>query len=121
MSTEESTGQKSGYDSDGSMLPDDWKVAGNESDSYLVHWSGASLLIRRTAPPRKPHRPADTRGHWELDLQVQPGGILLPVVQDGSRNGCRAMAEKLARRRPDAQFDDDDLAGLFEIPDEVSR
>jgi hypothetical protein len=42
-------------------------------------------------------------------------------VQDGSRNGCRAMAEKLARRRPDAQFDDDDLAGLFEIPDEVSR
>jgi len=51
-----------------------------------------------------------------------PGGWHLASDEDAFlRNGCRAMAEKLARRRPDAQFDDDDLAGLFEIPDEVSR
>jgi hypothetical protein len=89
-------------------LPSQWTAT--ERKRRLLHDSGAQLIIRRAAPPTRPtgtdHVADDTH---ELAVQPSHSETIWPVCQ-GRREPLCERAMTLARARPDADFQDDDLA-----------
>lgn len=118
MSTDDLPGQKSGHDIDASTddLPAAWSVAGDDEDALLVHESGAKLIIFRTAPGDlppiyDPETPTATHGdHYQLDFQPSNREGLVPVVETGTKEGCRREAARFAKVVPDARPDVEMLA-----------
>jgi len=124
MSTDDTTGEKSRHDDD-APLPPRWRRATRDEEAYLVHDSGARLVIRHCAPAHRPTEPAEHRPDHELGFSGRDSPhMLVPIQQSPSRRGLETQADEFARDYPDAK----PLRSEFElwldddhIPAEVRR
>jgi len=115
MSTNDAPADKSRHDSDAPRddYPGGWRHAAEDDDAYLVHRTGARLIIRRTAPPQMPsvRTPSEDHGdHYSLEFEPAGSQRLVPVVETGSKRGQRYEAERFAALAPDGQPDVKQLA-----------
>lgn len=112
MSTNDPTADK-GRHEDGKLadLPGAWRSAAPQDDAFLVHESGARLVIKRAAPTQRPRSEAERRARpWELDFEPPDRPVLQVVDREGSRDAQRDRALEFARTWPDAQPDESALS-----------
>jgi len=111
MSTNDAPADKSRHDSDAdgklADLPGQWWPAAKDDEAFLVHESGARLVIRRSAPTHRPRTERERINRpFELDFQPADRQVLRVISREGSRFGQRDAALAFAREWPRAEPDE---------------
>lgn len=106
MSTDDAAGKKAGHDRDGLLedLPGDWWPGAEDEDAFLVHESGAKLVLIPTPPTTQPAPDATARAADLLELDFQPANTqhLRVLIKSGTKCGLRDAALAFAREHPGA-------------------